>query len=159
MTPTKLLTAVILSMAVATPVMAKDAMHSHGNKMTKQQRMHHAGKTRMQTRHHAQMRPVQRDDWARRDNGFWPGQVAAGVAAGAIGTAAAIASTPFGGGYYAANDPYNSYAYDSGYYGGGYYGEGYSSGRYNEVYMKRNGLVCLPGTTFKGADGLLHICQ
>jgi hypothetical protein len=157
MIPMKLLTAVILSMAVATPVMAKDAMHSQSNKMTKHQRVHHA---KTHARHHAQLRLVERDAWARRDSGFWPGQVAAGVAAGAIGTAAAIASTPFGGGYYAANDPYNSYAYDSGYYGGGYYGEGYlAAGRYNQTYMQRNGLACLPGTTFKGSDGLMHICQ
>jgi len=157
MTPMKLLTAVILSMAVATPVMAKDAVHSRSSKMMKHQRVHHAGK--MHARHHAQMRPVERDAWARHDTGFWPGDLAVGVAAGALGTAAAIASTPFGGGY-AANDPYNSYAYDNGYYGGGYYGEGYlAAGRYNQTYMQRNGLACLPGTTFRGSDGLMHICQ
>lgn len=159
MIPMKLLTAVILSMAVATPVMAKDAVQSHSNKMTKHQRVHHA---KMHARHHVRMQPVQREGFAYRDSGFWPGDVAVGavgLATGAVGTAAAIASTPFGGGY-ATNDPYNSYAYNNGYYGGGYYGEGYlAPGRYNQTYMQRNGLVCMPGTTFKGADGLLHICQ
>jgi hypothetical protein len=36
-----------------------------------------------------------------RDSGFWPGDVAAGVVGGAVGTAAAIAAAPFGGEAYA----------------------------------------------------------
>ncbi len=159
MTPMKLLTAVILSMAVATPVMARDVAHPNA-RMTQHQRVHHA---RAPGWNHARMHPgaraawVRRDGaWVRRDGSFWPGA----VAAGAVGTAAAIASTPFGG-YYASNDPYNAYAYDGGYYGrGGYYGEGYlAAGYFNETYKERNGLACLPGTTFKGADGLVHVCQ
>lgn len=35
------------------------------------------------------------------NSGFWPGDVAAGVAGGAAGTAAAIATSPIGGGAYA----------------------------------------------------------
>jgi len=35
------------------------------------------------------------------DSGFWPGDVAAGVVGGAVGTAAAIATTPFVGEDYA----------------------------------------------------------
>ena len=73
-----------------------------------------------------------------RDHGFWPGEVAAGVVGGAIGTAGAIATAPF------RNDVY---AYNDGYYGRGYYG-GYNSG-----------FVCQPGTTFRGEDGRRHICQ
>lgn len=59
------------------------------------------------------------------DSGFWPGSVAAGVAAGAIGTAATIAASPLGA----------------------------------EEYARRNGFVCIPGTWFRGEDGLMHICQ
>src|SRR5882762_5172668 len=38
--------------------------------------------------------------------GFWPGEVAAGVVGGAIGTAGAIATAPFRGGAYDANAYY-----------------------------------------------------
>jgi hypothetical protein len=39
--------------------------------------------------------------------GFWPGDVAAGIVGGAIGTAGAIAAAPFGAGPYAYYDgPY-----------------------------------------------------
>jgi hypothetical protein len=27
------------------------------------------------------------------------------------------------------------------------------------AYAARNGIVCRPGTYFKGADGLRHLCQ
>src|SRR6266852_6704692 len=84
------------------------------------------------------------DRWDRRDSGFWPGDVAAGVVSGAIGTAGAIATAPFRA---------DSYAYDNGYRGGyGQYG-------YNESYAARNGFVCQPGTWFKGEDGRRHLCQ
>jgi hypothetical protein len=72
-----------------------------------------------------------------RNTGFWPGDVAAGVVGGAIGTAGAIATAPF------RNDTYAYY--------GGYYG--------NSPYAYRNGFVCQPGTTFRGEDGRRHICQ
>jgi hypothetical protein len=52
-----------------------------------------------------------------RDCGFWPGDVAADVIGGAIGTAGAIATAPF------RND---AYAYNSGYYGQRYYGGYYN---------------------------------
>ena len=71
-----------------------------------------------------------------RDRGFWPGELAAGVVGGAIGTAGAIATAPFRG---------DAYAYNGGYYGNRYY--------YN------NGFVCQPGTMFMGEDGRRHICQ
>ena len=42
--------------------------------------------------------------------GFWPGDVAAGIVGGAIGTAGAIAAAPFGAGPYAYyNGPYAYY--------------------------------------------------
>jgi hypothetical protein len=74
----------------------------------------------------------------QRDRTFWPGEVAAGVVGGAIGTAGAIATAPF------RND---TYAYNDRYYGQRYYG-GYN-----------NGFVCQPGTMFRGEDGRRHICQ
>jgi len=39
--------------------------------------------------------------WNDRDSGFWPADVAAGVVGGAVGTAAAIATSPIGGEEYA----------------------------------------------------------
>jgi hypothetical protein len=78
--------------------------------------------------------------WDRRDSGFWPGDVAAGVVGGAVGTAGAIATAPFRG---------DSYAY---------YNNGYRGG-YDAGYAARNGFVCQPGTWFKGEDGRRHICQ
>ena len=93
------------------------------------------------------------DSWndnRRADSGFWPGDVAAGVVGGAIGTAdaaidtaGAIATAPF------RND---AYAYDNG-------GGNYSGGWDNRSYAQRNGFVCQPGTWFKGEDGRRHICQ
>src|SRR4051812_49408122 len=74
-----------------------------------------------------------------RDNGFWPGEVAAGVVGGAIGTAGAIATAPLR----------DSYAYDNG---------GYYPG-YDNSYAARNGFVCQPGTFFRGEDGRRHLCQ
>jgi hypothetical protein len=79
------------------------------------------------------------------NSGFWPGDVAAGVVGGAVGTAGAIATAPFRS---------NSYAY----YGGG----GWRPGEYNpnsDNYAARNGFVCQPGTWFKGEDGRQHLCQ
>ena len=74
----------------------------------------------------------------RYRSGFWPGDVAAGVVGGAIGTAGAIATAPFRG---------NSYAY-------------YNDGGWDRrTYAQRNGFVCQPGTWIKGDDGRRHLCQ
>jgi hypothetical protein len=62
----------------------------------------------------------------RSGTGFWPGDVAAGIVGGAIGTAGAIAAAPFGAGpyaYYSAPYPY----------------------AYNYGYTAPNGYVCQPG--------------
>ncbi|CAN7584670.1 hypothetical protein LJR220_005364 [Bradyrhizobium sp. LjRoot220] len=113
----KLLTvAAVLSTAIAAPAVAQDP-HARSTVVRQQQ------------------------DAARtyhRHPGFWPGEVAAGVVGGAIGTAGAIATAPF---------RYDTYAYNDRYYGQRYYGD------YN------NGFVCQPGTTFIGEDGRRHICQ
>ena len=112
----KLLTAAaVLTTAIAAPALAQDPA------------------ARAQTvRHHNQARVYY------PDSRFWPGDVAAGVVGGALGTAGAIATAPFRG---------DTYAYNDGYYGYRYYG-GYN-----------NGFVCQPGTMFTGEDGLRHICQ
>jgi len=83
------------------------------------------------------------NSWDRRDSGFWPADVAAGVVGGAVGTAAAIATSPFRGDAYAY---YNN-------------GPGYNGPGYNDSYAARNGFVCQPGTWFKGEDGRRHLCQ
>jgi hypothetical protein len=82
--------------------------------------------------------------WDRHDSGFWPGDVAADVVGGAIGTAGAIATAPF-------RD--NSYAY----YNDGYYNS--YNGWPHQSYAQRNGLACQPGAWFKGQDGRMHVCQ
>ncbi|MFK4500063.1 hypothetical protein ABIF97_008241 [Bradyrhizobium japonicum] len=89
------------------------------------------------------------DDETR--SGFWPVDTAGAVAGAAVGTAAAVASAPFGGWD-------NSYAYDN---SGGYNGGRGEMGWYGnwDTYAARNGIVCRPGTWYKGADGLQHICQ
>ena len=69
-----------------------------------------------------------------RDRG--PVDAAAGIAGAAVGTAAAIATSPFRG----------PYAYDNDY-------------RYSGEYARRNGFVCQPGTWFRGEDGRRHLCQ
>jgi len=87
------------------------------------------------------------NDWNRSRTGFWPTDVAAGVAGAAIGTAGAIASAPF-----RAWD--NSYAYDNS-WNNSWDNRGWDT----RSYAERNGFVCTPGTWFKGQDGRRHICQ
>ncbi|RQH15673.1 hypothetical protein [Bradyrhizobium sp. RP6] len=87
------------------------------------------------------------NDWNRSRTGFWPTDVAAGVAGAAIGTAGAIATAPF-----RAWD--NSYAYDNS-WDRGWNNRGWDT----RTYAQRNGFVCTPGTWFKGEDGRRHICQ
>lgn len=135
MMKTKLLAAATLATALtAVPAMAQDV--PHGTSVTP-----HANDGTSYPVHH-------------RDSGFWPGDVAAGVVGGAIGTAGAIASAPF-----RAFD--NSYVYDNSY---AYYDEngGYP---YNKKYSYRisrndlSGPICAPGTFVRGEDGLLYPCQ
>jgi hypothetical protein len=96
-------------------------------------------------RHHMARRDMTEDsDWNRTHSGFWPLDTAGAVAGAAVGTAAAVATAPV-----RAFD--NSYAsYDRG--GPAWYGDWNS-------YAARNGIVCRPGTWFKGEDGLRHLCQ
>jgi hypothetical protein len=86
-------------------------------------------------------RQVNPNDQAQ--SGFWPATAAGAAAGAAVGTAAAVATAPF-------QNWNNSYAY----YGGG---PGWQ-GDWNS-YAAHNGIVCKPGTWFKGDDGRQHLCQ
>lgn len=84
----------------------------------------------------------------RERSGFWPADAAGAaigtagdIAVGAVDTAGAIATAPF-----RAADSY------------AYYNNGYN-GWDQQSYAERNGFVCTPGTYFRGADGLRHLCQ
>ncbi len=94
-----------------------------------------------------------------------PGYVAAGVAGAAIGTAAAVAATPFNVDTAPYRGWHNSYAmygqpvmYGGGMYGGGIYGENGWYGDWN-TYAARNGITCRPGTLVKLDDGRQYLCQ
>jgi hypothetical protein len=86
--------------------------------------------------------------WNQGRTGFWPTDVAAGVAGAAVGTAAAIATAP-------ARAWDNSYAYDDSWDHRGWDNRGWD----NRTYGQRNGFVCTPGTYFRGEDGRPHLCQ
>lgn len=82
------------------------------------------------------------------------GAYGAGIAGAAVvGTAAAVAASPYYGG--------------AGYYSGGpyYQGAGYARGPYAaygypaQDYATRNGFVCQPGTLTKLDDGRMYPCQ
>jgi Ni/Co efflux regulator RcnB len=157
MTKFKLLGAAALVVALASPVMAQDAPRDQTQKHMRMtphranQRHTAYRQGNMARKNMAQNRNMTRDNMAyRNDNNgwnngwnnpaFWPGDIAAGVAGGAAATADAAVNTagaiaaapfaPFGG------DPY------------AYYNNGYN-----------NGLVCQPGTWFRGEDGRRHICR
>lgn len=117
--------AAALSTAFAMPAMAQQNVAKHG----------WSGNDRAYVSDQQRQAEWRRDRAYRSNvddaNAFWPGDLAAGVVGGAIGTAGAIATAPFGG----------PYAYQ------------------DESYARRNGFVCQPGTWFRGADGLMHPCQ
>lgn len=79
-------------------------------------------------------------------SGFWPGDVAADVVGGAIGTADAIATAPFRGrdsyAYYGDARPYgDTYAY---------YGDRHVA--------RRTTCGMQPGATYRGPDGRWYPC-
>jgi len=83
-------------------------------------------------------------DHRYRRSGFWPGEVAAGVVAGAVGTAGAIATAPF-------RNSRDSYAY---------YGEpAYDDSYYVERRVSRRPACGIqPGATYMGPDGRWYPC-
>jgi hypothetical protein len=149
MTKTGLLgaTAVILTTALASPASAQEVIYNPGycaqfypnaNCQNKGPGNPYTGSYQRSAAYH---NSYNRWDDGRRDSGFWPADVAAGVAGAAVGTAAAVATAPF-------RDTYarETYAYDN-------------AGRYGQGYAQRNGFVCEPGTLFRGEDGRRHLCQ
>jgi hypothetical protein len=118
--------AALLTAVIATPAMAQQAMQEPGA--------------------YRQAHP-----WANDYNygygygygrpGFWPGDVAAGIVGGAIGTADAIVSAPFRD----SNAYYNGGSYDDSY---AYYG--------NRPARTTCGLQ--PGATYMGPDGRWYPC-
>lgn len=68
------------------------------------------------------------------------------VGAGVVGAGVVGAGAYYAGrGYYGGGGPYASYGTG---YGGGW-----------DEYAARNGIVCRPGTLFRGQDGMQHLCQ
>jgi hypothetical protein len=86
-----------------------------------------------------------------RGGGFVGPGIAAGLIAGAV-----IGGAAYSGGY-APGYYDDSYAYDNGYNGG--YDNGYAVQGYDNGYAARNGIVCQPGTWFRGEDRRRHLCQ
>jgi hypothetical protein len=173
MTRLKILAAAILASALASPAMAQQAVDQAGAKTgqkTGQETAQKTGQKAAQKTSQNQRQDVRQgqrkvaarhdrkwqssynrrdvDRQANRDNTFGPGNVAAGVVGGAIGTAGAIATAPFRAG--------DAYAYDNGY--NNYYGQGYG-GRDWKTYAAHNALACTPGTWIKGEDGRRYPCQ
>jgi hypothetical protein len=94
--------AAILSTALASPVMAQQVVSNPGycaqfypnaNCQNNGPGNPYTGDYQRRTTWHNSYNRWDGD----RDSGFWPGDVAAGVVGGAIGTAAEIAAAPFGG--------------------------------------------------------------
>jgi hypothetical protein len=117
--------AAICAAAMATPVMAQQAISEPGM--------------------YAQAHPYD-NGYGYGRSGFWPGDIAADVVGGAIGTADAIATAPFRGG--------DSYAY---------YGEARPSGDAYAYYgsrriARRTTCGVQPGATYVGPDGRWYPC-
>ena len=107
------------------------------------------------SRQHRQYRRTayrQNRELNRQNSAAWPVGAAGAVAGAAVGTAAAVASAPFRswGNAYAYDNSQVGYGYDRGEMG--WYGNW-------DTYAARNGIVCRPGTYFKGDDGRMHLCQ
>jgi hypothetical protein len=158
--------AVVLSTALAGPVMAQQVIANPGkcaqfNPNANCQNLGPGNPNTAGYRHRAAYRHNgdwnngsndngwNNNGWNNHDTGFWPGDVAAGVVGGAVGTAAAITDDAVGTAGAIATAPFrgDSYAYYNGPTG------------YSQSYAERNGFVCQPGTWFKGEDGRRHICQ
>lgn len=141
--------AVVLSTALATPALAQQVISNPGycaqfypnaNCQNKGPGNPYTGSSYQRgAAYHDSYNRWDDDGGRHRTTGFWPGDVAAGVAGAAIGTAGAIATAPFRGD---ANAYYNN-----------------GDRRWSQSYAQRNGFVCQPGTWFRGEDGRRHICQ
>jgi hypothetical protein len=143
MTKLKLLSAAaILSAAIATPALAQEVIYNPGYcaQFYPNANCQNKGPNNPYTGDY-QRRQAYRNGNGNWDNGwnnsgFWPGDTAAGVVGGAVGTAGAIASAPFRTG--------NSYAAMNG-------DASYCAQRYRS-YDPASG-------TYLGHDGRRHACQ
>lgn len=161
--------ALVLSSALAGPAMAQQAISHPGNCEARYPNANcrNLGPGNPYTGSYQRHAAYRNGGWRdsrndnrrdRRDSGFWPGDVAAGVVGGAVATAGAavdtagaIAAAPFEG---------DSYAYyNGGGYNNGWNDNGWNNGWNNQSYAQRNGFVCTPGAWFKGEDGRRHLCQ
>jgi len=115
-----LIAGAVLTAAIASPAAA---MGPHARSEAVQQRQQQARMYQYGPQHYG---------YSYNRSGFWPGDVAAGIIGGAIGTAGAIATAPF---------RYDAYAYNG--YDGPY---------------PYDGPACVAGSSFIGADGLRHFC-
>ncbi len=169
--------AAVLSTALALPAVAQSSSYTSGatrhhqmskSHMKRHHAHHHAMHAhRMHHRHHAQMQPGYADrgyGWDGGRSGFLPFDIAGGIIGGAVTTAGAIATAPFGGPATVWGQPYGQpyaegYGFDRGFLGT-YQGYGYNGGRLSPEYVKRNAMACVPGTVIKGeSDGRPHLCQ
>jgi hypothetical protein len=162
--------AVILSSALASPVMAQQVIYNPGycaqfypnaNCQNKGPGNPYTGDYQRRTAYRNNgggWHDSWNDNrWERRDSGFWPADVAAGVVGGAVGAAAAIATAPFRDDSYAYDND-NSYGYYNNVYRGGPH-QSYAPQSYTQSYGALSGFVCQPGTWFTGEDGRRHPCQ
>ena len=137
-------TAAILMSAVAGPAMAKGTTAKGVNDKQVTHAKSHGHIQRRAAYRGERFRStdavVTRDQYGRPAG---PVGAAGAVVGGAVATAGAIATAPFGGFDNSDNN---------------YYGYGYG-GRDWKTYAAHNKLACTPGTTFKGPDGQQHLCQ
>jgi hypothetical protein len=145
--------ALVVSSALASPVMAQQVIYNPGycaqfypnaNCQNKGPGNPYTGDYQRRTAYQNSANRWDNDNWNnnwndnrwdRRNSGFWPGDVAAGVVGGAVGTAGAIATAPFRGS--------ESYAY------------------YDNPYGHRRGKAACgvqPGETYRGLDGNWYPC-
>ncbi len=142
--------AAILAAAIATPAMAQEVIYNPGYcaQFYPNANCQNKGPNNPYTGSYQRGATYQYSN-GYRDNGwnsgwndnrgFWPGDVAAGLVGGAVGTAGAIASAPFRG--YRNDDSY-AYMDDS---------SSYCAQRYRS-YDPASG-------TYLGRDGRRHVCQ
>jgi len=114
---------------------------------------------RRMTRRELARREMARREAYRENPGFGPlnamgalAGAAVGTAGAALGTAATIATAPLAP-FGAWDNSYAAYGYDTGFDSGTAWNGDWDS------YAAHNGIICRPGTFFKGADGRRHLCQ
>src|SRR3954454_9185921 len=109
----------VLASALAAPAMAQQIIYDPGYTGSYYEPGYAGSYQRVAYRHNGYWQNSY-NRWDDRDRGFWPGDVAAGVVGGAVGTAAAIATAPFRTGdayaYYGGPAYDDSYAVERSYY-------------------------------------------